>query len=151
MTIELQGEYGGFTIKNSDSGYDVYQGDSLVKSNITTIKGCEELIDRLNKEPVKRIDVFVLNSWGKKIRQGVATSTVAEYGEDCSFWITYKDGRRGKEHSTYVYLDTPDNRKILEAVFEIEDKVKALEDERKSLLNKMTKATPQDMKLEKGE
>ena len=105
-------------------------------------RGLLEKIDAGLKKQFKRIKVLELHnprgyvSDAEQIREGEITS----FNESGSAWVSWADGRREKCGINCIYLDTPENRAILETVIEKKKQMQKLEEEQTEIRKKLTHA-----------
>ena len=89
-------------------------GDSSYSN--PSLEKVKKYIDNLERKDFKRTNV-ILSTWGNDYTLGVVTSEVSKSEE---VWISYKDtdlgSSRRKQHINNVFLDSPQNRAILEQI-----------------------------------
>jgi DNA-binding protein YbaB len=125
--IKLATDYKGFHIEYSDwNKITISQEGTEIKRDIPTIEACQEWIDKKLKQKYKRVAVLCKRPYGYRDglpEKGEATSVV----NNDHVWVTTKaKGERQKVNIDSVYLDTPENNKLIA-------EVKALSEERKQI------------------
>lgn len=131
--IKLEVEYGGYSIRwfDYDRTFDLYRDDVKVKSAITTVQSCREWIDGKNKRKYRRVSILSSFGWRGPLLPGEATSII----DDEYVWAVGPDKDRAKKKIVDCWLDTPDNRQVLEKIkalvaqsAQIDKEIKSLED-----------------------
>jgi hypothetical protein len=131
--IKLEVEYGGYSIRwvDFDRTFDLFRDDVKVKSAITTVQSCKEWIDGKNKRKYRRVSILSRFGWSGPLLLGEATSLI----DDEYVWAVGPDKVRAKKKIEDCWLDTPENRQVLEKIkslgaqsAQIDKEIKSLED-----------------------
>lgn len=130
------------------------EGDNNWRNDHPTLKKTMEYIDRMLKQKFEKADV-IMPLWGYRKENGeISEGIVTSVTEDGCVWVTYKNktnlSTRTKVNSN-VYFDTPENRKLVEEMFDIiKEKAKHIaEVEQKIEAIKMKMTSPIPLKKSK--
>lgn len=145
----METQYSGYDIVWDDSSlsFAIYKDKVIVKKLIKILEVCKKWIDQKNKQKFKRIPILYQFNYKKGMEKGEATSVVGD-DEGVDVWVASADKlSRCKASVNDVWLDTFDNRKILEEIAEKEDKKREIQREINALSNSASRLTI-DMMLE---
>ena len=151
---QLQIEHEGYIIRWNDPNKCFRVLDKATEQEATrkpfqSIADAEAWIDSHNKISYKRVPILAKdNSWGNdnKRRPGEATSPV----DGDQVWLSFTNPKsRYKQYMKRVWLDTPDNRRILDEVNAKWEQINTLDNEIKALEESAVKLTLDDFKEEK--
>lgn len=124
--------YRGFAITHRElQSADIFhvEGDDW-HSDMSTLQNTMVYIDRMLKQKFERADVILPRYGYRKENGEIIEGTLTSITDDGSVWVTYKKptsfSTRAKINDG-VYFDTPENRKIIEELFDLIKK-KAIQD-----------------------
>ena len=149
MSDHLQTEYNGYIIRWSDLNrrfnvLDKEMEQQTTQKGFKSIADAVEWIGRRSKISYRRVPILARNSqWSSHEPRcpGEATSPV----DDDQAWLSFANPKsRYKEYLHRIWLDTPDNRRLLEMVNERKEQVKNLETQIRGLEESAVKLTIED-------
>lgn len=131
-------EYHGYNIGINDDGKFWAVGSDITGTTMDEVKKAIRATEE-KRAKMPRMDVWFTPHFGRWTK-GKTTGARVGYRND-SVWVTWDaDGRSHKEqkYATAVYLDSPENNVIIEAMTKLDAQINALQQEHNRLMGKLT-------------
>ena len=144
--ITMEAEYGGYKIvwRDGNRGFSLFRDGVEVTEGITLVEACQAWIDDKNKQKYKCVPILLRFGWRDPRVPGEATSVI----DDEYVWtVSGKD--RAKMRAEECWLDTPENRQILDTINGLEAQIAQIDSEINALEASTARLTA-DMMIVEG-
>lgn len=116
--------YKGETIKLDDNT-GIFSWSDVKSTNLLEVK---KAIDVIQKQNIRRNAILRENFNGD-----YKIVTITSRADTTHFWVVREDGHRSKEHISWLYVDTDENKKSIKEIDNIERQIKELSEKSSDL------------------